>query len=145
MVNVDKKYDVVIRSRPDNLFFGEINPACLYNSLEDKTLIYTEGITEESHICLEGNREWCNSGLPHIPDMFAVGSCDAMGVYSDTYVELNNLYETLNGYRFRAEELLGYWLHIKNDMKIKRSFTQFTFLNQWDNNVMRNHDSNCNT
>ena len=136
----NEKYDIVIRTRPDN-FYSESLPIDEVDCSKTSQVVYVRGTVNDWGSKIPRNNFLYEHGddIPFVADNFAFGNSDSMNVYSDTYNHILDFRKyclnqgtDMEGPIPASEICLGYQLRSKN-IKYKRSKIRYKQLVDWNN------------
>jgi hypothetical protein len=136
--NLGKKYDIVIRTRPDN-FYSESLPDDEVTDAMNNPVIYVRGAVHDWGSKTPRNNFLyeCGDDIPFVADNFAFGSSESMNVYADTYKNILNFKEhcknqgpDMEGPIPASEICLGYQLRSQG-IEYKRSKIRYKQLVDW--------------
>lgn len=124
------KYDIVVRSRFDSLYTAALVDEELNYATNNKNIIFV-GLNAYNKGGYESRRSFISesTGQPFVADNFAFGSSTVMDIYSNTYIQLNDLFN----YTHNPETCLG--IHLKNK-NIEPLWTNFRYMSlvKWEQN-----------
>jgi hypothetical protein len=123
--NFNFEYDIVIRLRPD-LVLQEYIPENIINNFRKDAL----------YIPIQYKYDIWWSRIFGPTDMFVMGDSNIMKIYSECYLNLNNMEsDTCTGENI----LFGYYSnHIKNVYKFKCRFVLYSMIFNWDFESLKN-------